>query len=76
MFKEVFAVAAIDPDLAGMGGRRLVEEGLACGGVLDAGRALLVRVTTSSSRLMIMLGGSTWVQARARSMLCASAMWT
>ncbi len=40
VLEEVFAVAGVDPDLAdrGMGGRCLVEEGLACGGVLDAGR--------------------------------------
>src|SRR5262249_17367916 len=36
---EVFAVATVDPDLAdrGMSRGHLVEEGLACGGVLDTG---------------------------------------
>lgn len=36
---EVLAVAAVNPDLAdrGMGHGHLVEEGLACGGVLDTG---------------------------------------
>ena len=40
VFEEVFAVAAVDPDFAdrGMGCGCLVEESLACGVVLDAGR--------------------------------------
>lgn len=40
VLKEVFAKATVNPDLAarGMGALRLVEKGLAYGGVLDAGR--------------------------------------